>query len=144
MPKVVRDEKLAARVRSFVEQRGSVSAAAAALGVDRTLLWRFNRTGCAIERTRAVFAAALEQYEKETSAGKSATSAAPAGLQPSVSVADLIAIRAFLQNMLNVIDAYPANPAGSAAAAELAHSIATSKATHAENVPKMGGQNGQP
>ncbi|MGE8454819.1 MAG: hypothetical protein ACN6OP_30260, partial [Pseudomonadales bacterium] len=115
MPKVVRDERLAARVHAFIEQRGSVSAAAAAMGVSRTLLWRFDRTGRAIDRTRGLLAAALERYEKETASAESATSAA---LVPtSVSVDELIAMRAFFQNMLNVIDAYVANPSSSAAMA---------------------------
>lgn len=143
MPKVVRDEQLAARVRAFIEQRGSVSAAAVTLDVDRTLLWRFNRSGCAIERTRALLTAALEQYEKETVIGESVTSAAPLGLPASVPVEDLIAMRAFLQNMLNVIDAYVGNPTGGAAVAGFAHSIASSKVTRPENMPMMGGQNGQ-
>lgn len=143
MPKVVRNQQLAERVRSFIDQSGSVSAAAVALNVDRTLLWRFNRSGCAIERTRASLAAALEQREKETAVGESATNVAPVGSPASVPVEDLMAIRAFLQNMLNVIDAYAGSPASGAAVAGPAHSIA-SKITRSENVSMKGGQNGQP
>jgi hypothetical protein len=102
MPKVVRDERLAARVRLFIEQRGTVASAAAALGVDRTFLWRFQRSGCAIGRTRTLLADALGRYEKETPLGKSATSAIPPELPPGVSANDLVAMRAFFQSMLNL------------------------------------------
>ena len=143
MPKVVRDEQLAARVRAFIKKCGSVSAAAIELDVDRTLLWRFNRSGCAIERTRALLAAGLEQHEKETAIGESATSAATAASPASVPVEDLIAMRAFLQNMLNVIDTYVGSPAGGGAAAGFAQPIAGSNVTRPENMPMIGGQNGQ-
>jgi hypothetical protein len=143
MPKVVRDERLAARVRLFVERRGTVAAAATALGVSRTLLWRFHRSGCAINRTRTLLAEALGQYEKETSPAESETTEAPAGLPRSVSVDDLIAMRAFVQNILNVIDAYVATPSGDAATVGFAHAVAGGATARPDNMRMMGGQNGQ-
>ena len=139
MPKVVRDERLAARVRAFIEQCGSTSAAAAALGVNKTLLWRFDRTGCAIDRTRTQLAEALGKHEKETVPAENGTNATVVGLPENVSTEDLVAMRAFFQNMLHVIDAYVGSPA-----AGFPRPTGSGKVTLSNSMRMMGGQNGQP
>jgi hypothetical protein len=144
MPKVSRDERLAAQVRAFIEKFDAVSAAATALGVSKTLLWRFDRSGCAIGRTRTLLADALAKHEKETASAESETRATPpVGLSPNVPVEELLAMRALFQNMLNVIDAYVANPSGNPAMGGLARSLVGGNVTQSETLSMLGGQHGQ-
>ncbi|SKC53376.1 hypothetical protein [Paraburkholderia hospita] len=142
MPKVVRDEGLEERVRLFIEQRGTIASAASALGVDRTFLWRFHRSGRAIGRTRTRLSDALARFEKATPLTESVTTASPMSLPLGVSSDDLKAMRAFFQNMLNVIDAYAANPSSAPAAAELADLVVGAAAVQSDGMPIEGGRNG--
>ncbi|MFM0485157.1 hypothetical protein PQQ81_31865 [Paraburkholderia strydomiana] len=143
MPKLLPDERLVERVRAFVERRGTVASAASALGVDRTFLWRFQRSGRAIGRTRARLADALARLEKETKSEESATTTLGTQLPVGVSAKDLVAMRAFFQNMLNVIDAYAANPSSAAAMAELTGMVAGVTAEQSDRTLEEDGRDGQ-
>lgn len=105
MPKVSRDEELARAVKDFVVQMGGFSAAARELRVDRTLLWRFCKNGCAIQKTRAHLAAALTAVQSASSTFKKDTkdTVSDVGLLPTVE--ELAQIRRFLTKMIALVDA---------------------------------------
>jgi len=141
MPKVMRDEGLAERVRLFIERRGTLSAAAVALGVDKTLLWRFNRSGCAIGRTRMQLTEALARFENETLQTENVTSVLRSQMPSGVSDGDLVALRAFFQNMLNLVDAFDANRPRAVAMTGAEAALDDTCGAH-RNQPVEKGQNG--
>jgi hypothetical protein len=108
MPKTTLDESLTSDVRTFVEDAGSVSAAALRLGVERTMLWRFHSTGRAIERNRLLLRNALDGLENATkpeNATEHATQSIKVGLR-TIASDDLTKLRTFFQNMIALVDAY--------------------------------------
>lgn len=107
MPRVLEDVKLRDEVRQFVSDTGSISKAAQLLGFDRTTLWRFHNTGCALEQTRLKIQAALKRNESATNASShSGTESIPGKDLAPVLGDELKVMRAFCQKMLAMIDMF--------------------------------------
>jgi hypothetical protein len=109
MPKIAPDEILVAEVRRFIEETGGVAPAASRLGVEKTMLWRFARSGRAISKNRLKLRAALSQTQnaiKTENATPSAASVKVPSLKLSAST--LSEMRSTLTNMIVLIDAYSA------------------------------------
>ncbi|WP_124470903.1 hypothetical protein [Burkholderia ubonensis] len=109
MPKIQPDEALLVEIRSFVRESGGASRAAAALGVEKTLLWRFCSSGRAIERNRSRLRDALSALKNATAKRNVAESTAAVAVeaaQHQISASNLKEMRALFQNMITLIDAY--------------------------------------
>lgn len=107
MPKVLEDVKLRDEVRQFVSNAGSISKAAQILGFDRTTLWRFHSTGCALEQTRLKIQAALKRNVSATNAAQRNSTESTLGKDLAPVLGDeLKVMRAFCQKMLAMIDMF--------------------------------------
>lgn len=67
MPRIERDKSLQERLIQVVQEAGNPSAAAARLGLSRTLVWRFYNSGCAIQRSRLKIEVALDAWSSQVS-----------------------------------------------------------------------------
>ncbi|WP_176079490.1 hypothetical protein [Paraburkholderia tropica] len=109
MPRIAPDEILAADVRRFVDEVGGTAAAASRLGVEKTMLWRFARSGCAIRKNRVKLRAALDALQNATKNGNATSNAVQAGgAGVRLSASTLNELRSTLTNMIVLIDAYAA------------------------------------
>jgi hypothetical protein len=109
MPKVAPDEVLVTDVRRFVDEVGGAAAAAAILDVEKTMLWRFLRSGCAIGKNRVKLRVALDAQKNATKRENATGNAVPRGTpDPRLSASTLSELRNTLTSMIVLIDAYAA------------------------------------
>jgi hypothetical protein len=107
MPRVSKDVELHGEVRAFVSNSGGVAKAARLLGFDRSTLWRFLKTGCALEQTRLKIQAGLKRNESATNAPLRNRMEAVLDKEPVPVLGDeLKVMRAFCQKMMALIDMY--------------------------------------
>lgn len=109
MPKVAPDHEMLDEVRNLVSECGGISGAAALLGVERTMLWRFHSSGRAIGKNREALRRALSRrmIEKNAqSATESASTLSARGSAFSISSSSLAELRTLLLSLVAVIDAY--------------------------------------
>lgn len=97
MPKVQKDDQLIADVDAIIKQHGSCGNAAKRIGVDRGLLWRFQKSGCAIDRNRDKLRKAISSQQYETNESKSERIELPR---------DLRTIREICRSLIMMIDRY--------------------------------------
>lgn len=109
MPKVHSDNTLLLQVRKIVENHGGCSPAAKFLEVDKTTLWRFIKTGCAIERTRVTLRKSVVRHENAINENSSALNKTLQGKEATLSLDDLQRMKTMLQMMILVIDSYAAS-----------------------------------
>lgn len=107
MPRIECDKSLQVRLEQVIRDAGTPAAAAKQLGLERTMVWRFLKTGCAIPKNREALATALEVHESRQQ--KSATE--NVAVDPFVkfvdlSLEDVWRVRAFCQSMIAVLDCY--------------------------------------
>jgi len=106
MPKLKKDDKLHQDVQNFVQAAGGLPQAAQQLGVGRVTLWRFCKTGCAIDRTRHRLSQGISRNKSATTespAYETTTTQAPPRF---VSDGDLKTMRLFCNGMMALIDMY--------------------------------------
>lgn len=109
MPKVQTDQLLHSEVSAFIDEVGGVARAAKLLGLERSTLWRFRKSGCALERTRKTISEAMKMRNKNaTSASIRDAHGTKAEDYVSLKQDDLVTMRAFCQKMLTLIDTYEA------------------------------------
>lgn len=107
MPRIERDKSLQARLEQVVRNAGNPTIAAKQLCLERTMVWRFFRSGCAIPKNREALVAALDAYEarQQKNATTSATNES-FGQLANLSPEDLRRMRMFFQSMIAVLDCY--------------------------------------
>ncbi|MBK0416119.1 hypothetical protein JD974_17050 [Chromobacterium haemolyticum] len=110
MPRIECDKPLQARLEQVVRDTGNPTVAAKLLCLERTMVWRFFRTGCAIPKNREALVAALDTYEagqqkNATNATRKATTE-PLGQLANLSTEDIRRMRMFFQSMIAVLDCY--------------------------------------
>ncbi|MDE1713568.1 hypothetical protein PWG14_13420 (plasmid) [Chromobacterium amazonense] len=110
MPKIECDKPLQVRLDQVIRNAGSPTAAAKLLGLERTMIWRFLKTGRAISKNREALSAALDAHEAQhkenaTIQAKNATNESFLQLA-NLSLEDLQRMRAFFQSMIAVLDCY--------------------------------------
>lgn len=98
VPKRQPDETLRAAAQAAIQQYGSAEAAASAMGVASSTLWRAASTGRAIKKTSDAILAGLKQPGAATPI---VSSHYLGGLS---SLNDLLASRRVLQTMIQLID----------------------------------------
>jgi hypothetical protein len=118
MPKIQPDHDLLFQVNKIVEKYGGCSPAAKYIGVDKATLWRFLKTGCAIERTRTTLRKAVELRKSATSIGGGGENETNLGKLATLSLDDLQRIKSMFQTMILVIDSYELSVGRSGAEAE--------------------------
>ena len=113
MPRIECDKSLQARLEQVVRNEGNPTVAAKQLCLERTMIWRFFKTGCAIPKNREALVVALDAYEARQR--KNATSATSAtknstnesfGQIANLSPEHLRRMRIFFQSMIAVLDCY--------------------------------------
>lgn len=112
MPKIDRDEALQREVEALIAAYGGSGALIAReIGVDRSLLWRFRRTGRAIPATRDKLRNGMERLRKNR-ATPVADSVASSGRGPRVWAGlvgrdpELRQVRRMCEGLLALLDAY--------------------------------------
>jgi len=106
MPKVGTDSELLAQVLALEEEVGNLSKIAVLLNVDRSTLWRFIRTGRAIERNREMIRSGLLRIKSETNVQTAQVNeATPFTLSASIHE-DVRMLRSLCTTVLTVLDGY--------------------------------------
>lgn len=105
MPQVTSDTHLAEELKAFANQCGSLSAAAAALKLDRTLVWRFAQNGRAIARNKTRLRKALRE-KNETNSTHSATNSNSSVVMPLPDPTEVDRLRKLFTTMIALLDAY--------------------------------------
>lgn len=110
MPKIECDKPLQVRLDQAIRNAGSPAAAAKQLGLERTMIWRFLKTGRAISKNREAISAALDAHEAqhvENATEKTKNATEESFLQlTNLSLEDLQKMRVFFQSMIAVLDCY--------------------------------------
>lgn len=110
MPRIECDKALQERLCQVVQAAGNPSAAATQLGLEKTLVWRFYRTGRAIPRSRLKLEAALDVYARQSEKkSKTATkNEMDVSLlrRPELSPEDFRQMRKYFQSMVAIMDFY--------------------------------------
>lgn len=106
MPKIQKDVELHQEVQQFVIKMGGIPQAAIQLGIDRTTLWRFNKSGCAIDRTRHALSDAIKRNKSATTEFAAHETRTKLDAPISISCNDLKTMRSFCQSMMALIDVY--------------------------------------
>lgn len=109
MPKISPDENLLMNVRALVAKNAGCSAAAKLIGIDKATLWRFLKTGSAIERNKAILRSAVEAAENEIHYRDSEANEAGTGSATGLSLDDLQRMKSMCQTMILVIESYTAS-----------------------------------
>lgn len=112
MPKISPDENLLMNVRALVAKNAGCSAAAKLIGIDKATLWRFLKTGSAIERNKAILRSAVEAAENEIhyrDSEANEANEAGAGSATGLSLDDLQRMKSMCQTMILVIESYTAS-----------------------------------
>lgn len=105
MPKVQKDEALHAEIQAIVGLCGGLGKAEKVLQINRTKLWRFCKSGCAIGRNRQQLELAAKRYRSETgNSGFRHEEKIPASNE--LRIDELRKIRAFCQSMISFVDAF--------------------------------------
>lgn len=115
MPKVVVDKDLKDEVAAIINTLGSGKKAADAMGVDRTMVWRFNNTGRAIEKNRKALKDGIARYKNETKPEHRETHFDTIDLHNMNMGEDLKFLRSLCNKVLTILDGYEnlmANGAG--------------------------------
>ncbi|WP_139260404.1 hypothetical protein [Duganella sacchari] len=105
MPKVQKDDALHTEIQAIVALCGGLGKAEKALQINRATLWRFCKSGCAIDRTRQQLEVAAKRYRSETNNFVSRQEKKmPAS--DELRIDQLRKIRAFCQSMITFVDAF--------------------------------------
>lgn len=110
MPRIECDKALQERLYKVVRAVGNPSAAATQLGLEKTLVWRFFRTGRAIPRSRFKLEAALDVYarqsEKQSESATKRETDVSLFRRPELSPEDFRQMRKYFQGMVAIMDFY--------------------------------------
>jgi len=104
MPKLKKDDKLHQDVRSYVQAAGGLPQAAQQLGVGRVTLWRFCKTGCALDRTRHRLSQGISRNKSATTESPTQETTTTQTPPRFVSDEDLKTMRLFCNSMMALID----------------------------------------
>lgn len=109
MPKISPDENLLMNVRALVASNAGCSAAAKVIGINKATLWRFLKTGSAIERNKAILRSAVDAAESEPRDRDSETNEASTGPATGLSLDDLERMKSMCQTMILMIESFTAS-----------------------------------
>lgn len=106
MPKLKKDDKLHQDVQNYVQAVGGLPQAAQQLGVGRVTLWRFCKTGCALDRTRHSLSQGISRNKSATTESPTQETTTTQTPPRFVSDEDLKTMRLFCNGMMALIDMY--------------------------------------
>lgn len=105
MPKLKQDDALHARLQEFVRACDGVPARAAeALGLSPVFIWRFHRTGTAIERNRNALRQALDRMEQSGDIEADGSAKRKNRNENEIPKQEIAQLRRMLHHLLNALD----------------------------------------